>query len=220
MCSACRVQQWSIVVPAKRLELAKTRLAPLTAGAGGDASPSHSGLVLALLADTVAAARDSPLVALVLVVTDDPRAAAVVRELGAATVGDEPDGGLNAALAHGADRARSLAGGPVAALSSDLAALRPGELTAALQAAATLPRAFVADAAGTGTTLLAATAGALAPRFGPGSAAAHAAGGAVALDGDWPGLRQDVDTPADLRAAAALGLGARSAAVAARLIPG
>jgi 2-phospho-L-lactate/phosphoenolpyruvate guanylyltransferase len=214
------VQRWSVVVPAKRLELAKTRLTPLTAGSGGGLPASHPELVLALLADTVAAARNSPLVALVLVVTDDPRAAAVGRELGAATVGDEPDGGLNAALAHGADRARALTGGPVAALSSDLPALRPGELTAALQAAAAVPRAFVADAAGSGTTLLAVTHGALAPRFGPASAVAHATGGAVPLDGDWPGLRQDVDTPADLQAAARIGLGARTAAVAARLIPG
>jgi 2-phospho-L-lactate guanylyltransferase len=202
------MQQWSVVVPAKRLVAAKTRLTPLTAALGGDLPAGHQELVLALLADTVAAARESPAVGLVLVVTDDPRAAAVVTGLGARTVGDEPDSGLNAALAHGA---RSLSGGPVAALSSDLPALRPAELTAALQAAAAVPRAFVADAEGSGTTLLAARDGDLDPRFGPGSAAAHAAGGAVPLDGDWPGLRQDVDTPADLHAACWLGVGERTA---------
>jgi 2-phospho-L-lactate guanylyltransferase len=202
------MQQWSVVVPAKRLVAAKTRLTPLTAALGGDLPAGHQELVLALLADTVAAARESPAVGLVLVVTDDPRAAAVVTGLGARTVGDEPDSGLNAALAHGA---RSLSGGPVAALSSDLPALRPAELTAALQAAAAVPRAFVADVEGSGTTLLAARDGDLDPRFGPGSAAAHAAGGAVPLDGDWPGLRQDVDTPADLHAACWLGVGERTA---------
>ncbi|MGH3739210.1 MAG: 2-phospho-L-lactate guanylyltransferase, partial [Micromonosporaceae bacterium] len=44
-----------------------------------------------------------------------------------------------------------------------------------------------------------------------GSARAHAAGGAVELHGDWPSLRRDVDTAADLSAAAALGLGVRTA---------
>jgi len=203
------VLQWSLVVPAKRLTAAKTRLTPLTAALGRELPTGHEDLVLALLADTVLAARDSSAVGLVVVVTDDPQAAALVTGLGARTVADEPDSGLNAALAHGAG---TLGGGPVAALSSDLPALRPGELTAALQAAAAVPRAFVADAEGSGTTLLAARDGDLAPRFGRGSAAAHAAGGAVRLAGDWPGLRQDVDTPADLAAACRLGVGERTAA--------
>jgi 2-phospho-L-lactate/phosphoenolpyruvate guanylyltransferase len=197
------VQQWSVVVPAKRLATAKTRLTPLT-----DTLPGgHDELVLALLADTVAAAVASPAVQLVLVVTDEPRAVDLVTALGARTVGDEPDSGLNAALAHGARRARTATGGPVAALSSDLPAVRPAELTAALAAASGHRRSLVVDAAGTGTTVLAVTDGDLDPRFGPGSAAAHAATGAVPLDGDWPGLRQDVDTPADLQAATRIGVG-------------
>ena len=204
------VQQWSVVVPAKRLCAAKTRLTPLTTALGAELPAGHGDLVLALLADTVAAALRSPAVRTVLVVTDEPQAAAVVTALGAQPVGDEPDAGLNAALAHGARQARLLSGDPVAALSSDLPALRPAELTAALAAAAAVPRAFVADAAGTGTTLLAAGDGELDPRFGPGSAAAHAAAGAVPLQGDWPGLRQDVDTPADLLAACRLGVGSRT----------
>jgi 2-phospho-L-lactate guanylyltransferase len=202
------VQQWSVIVPAKRLVAAKTRLTPLTAALGRDLPDGHQELVLALLADTVTAARESPAVGLVLVVTDDPRAAAMATGLGARTVGDGPDSGLNAALTHGA---RAVGGGPVATLSSDLPALRPAELTAALQAAAAVPRAFVADAEGSGTTMLAAREGDLAPRFGPGSAAAHAAGGAVWLAGNWPGLRQDVDTPADLHVARRLGVGERTA---------
>jgi 2-phospho-L-lactate guanylyltransferase len=129
-------------------------------------------------------------------------------------VPDEPDRGLNPALAHGA----LAAGAPaVAALSSDLPALRPEELAAALAAAAAVPRGFVADAAGTGTTLLTASGVPLDPRFGRDSAAAHAASGARALDGDWPGLRRDVDTPADLRGAAGLGLGTATAALLPRL---
>ncbi|MBM7805525.1 2-phospho-L-lactate guanylyltransferase [Geodermatophilus bullaregiensis] len=203
--------RWSLVVPAKRLGAAKTRLRPLT---GGPADGGlHAELVLALLADTVAAARACPAVADVVVVTDDERAAATVRALGARTVPDVPDRGLNPALVHGA---RTAATGAVAALSSDLPALRPAELAAALAAAAAVPRCFVADAAGTGTTLLAAAGVPLDPRFGRGSAAAHAATGAAALAGDWPGLRRDVDTPADLTAAVVLGVGPATAA----LLPG
>ncbi len=202
--------QWSLVVPAKRLGAAKTRLTPLTGGGPG----LHAELVLALLADTVAAALACPAAADVVVVTDDPRAAATVRALGARTVPDEPDGGLNPALAHGA---RATGAAAVAALSSDLPALRPAELAAALAAAAAVPRGFVADAAATGTTLLTAAGVPLDPRFGRGSAAAHTASGALALTGDWPGLRRDVDTPADLREAAGLGLGPATAAVLPRL---
>jgi 2-phospho-L-lactate/phosphoenolpyruvate guanylyltransferase len=200
------VQRWSVVVPAKRLGTAKTRLTAVTAHLPAE----HGELVLALLGDTVAAAVQSPAVRRVLVVTDEPRAAALVLGLGAEVVGDEPDSGLNAALTHGAEHARRQGTGPVAALSSDLPALRPAELTDALAAAAAVPRAFVADTAGTGTTLLAVRDGALAPRFGPDSAAAHTATGAVPLDGNWPGLRQDVDTPGDLQAACRLGAGPRT----------
>ncbi|WP_409329763.1 2-phospho-L-lactate guanylyltransferase [Trujillonella humicola] len=208
--------EWSVVVPAKRLTVAKTRLAPLTAGAGD----LHRDLVLALLADTVGAAlaaADGPAdvaVVDVVVVTDDPSAAALVTALGARTVPDEPDRGLNPALAHGARAARTSA---VAALSSDLPALRPGELTAALRAAGSAARGLVADAAGTGTTLLTTVAGDLGPQFGPGSAAAHAAGGAVPLAGDWPGLRRDVDTPEDLAEAVRLGAGRHTTALLPRL---
>jgi len=199
-----------VVVPAKRLAVAKTRLRPLTAGTGDE----HAVWVLALLADTVAAAVAAPGVVRVVVVTADPDAAAVVRELGADTVPDVPDRGLNPALAHGALAAGT---GAVAALSSDLPALRAEELTAALAAAAAAgPRSFVADAGGTGTTLLTAVGVPLDPQFGRGSAAAHRAGGAVELTGAWPGLRRDVDTAEDLRAADALGLGPRTARLVGR----
>src|SRR4051794_16962870 len=122
------MQSWSVVVPAKRLALAKTRLRPVTDAA----ATGHDELVLALLADTVTAALACTAVAEVVVVTDDPAARAVVEALGARTVPDEPDRGLNPALEHGA---RSAGGSAVAALSSDLPALRPAELAAALQAA-------------------------------------------------------------------------------------
>lgn len=146
------MQSWAVVIPAKRLALAKTRMRPVTDGLG---PAGHDALVLALLADTVAAAIDCAAVDRVLVVTDDPAASGVVRELGALVVPDEPDRGLNPALEHGFTAAGGTA---VAALSSDLPALRPHELEAALRAAAGTPRCFVADGHGTGTTLLTALA--------------------------------------------------------------
>jgi len=204
--------RWSVVVPVKRLPAAKTRLYDRRRGAA-----EHAALALALAEDTVAAAAGCPPVARVIVVTDDLDAAAAVRRLGALVVGDEPDAGLNPALAHGAARARELAGTDgVAALSCDLPALRPAELAGALGAAGAHPRAFVADAAGIGSTLLTALPGIpLDPRYGAGSRHAHLASGAAELAGDWPSLRRDVDTADDLAAAAALGLGPATRAWAA-----
>jgi 2-phospho-L-lactate guanylyltransferase len=111
----------------------------------------------------------------------------------------------------------------VAALNADLPALRPAELARVLDAAAQFPRAFLPDAAEIGTTLLAAGPGReLRPAFGVDSRARHRASGAVELGlAGVDSVRQDVDTGADLRTALALGVGPRTAAMAARLlIPG
>ncbi|GAA3243330.1 2-phospho-L-lactate guanylyltransferase [Pseudonocardia petroleophila] len=200
-----------LVVPVKRLTEAKTRLR----GAAGDDPAAHARLTLALAHDTVAAARDARLVDRLLVVSSDPVVAAALAALGIEVVPDGPVPGLNAAYAHGAALLRARRpDGAVGALQADLPALRPAELDAAITAAAGHARAFCADADGTGTTLLLAAPGTdLDPRFGVGSAAGHALSGAVALDGDWPGLRRDVDTPEDLGAAADVGLGAHTRAV-------
>jgi 2-phospho-L-lactate guanylyltransferase len=121
--------------------------------------------------------------------------------------------GLNAALTEAAAHAtRCWPEDGVAALVGDLPALRPDALSAALRDAAGHARAFVPDATGTGTTLLAARPGTpLDPAFGAESATRHARG-AVSLAAE-AGLRQDVDTAADLRAAARLGVGPATAAV-------
>ncbi|GIJ20068.1 2-phospho-L-lactate guanylyltransferase [Micromonospora lutea] len=202
-------QSWTFVVPVKRLAAAKSRLR------GGLPGIPHQDLALALAADTLAAVRACPAVAEVRVVTDDPRVASVARSGGAEVLPDIADAGLNAAFRHGA---AGIAGW-VAGLTADLPALRPTELAAALHTALTGPpgaRRFVADAPGTGTVLLAAPPGVpLDPRFGPGSAAAHAASGARPLAGDWPSLRRDVDTADDLAAAARIGLGPRTTALVA-----
>ncbi|MEW2449773.1 2-phospho-L-lactate guanylyltransferase [Streptomyces parvulus] len=207
--------QWTLVVPVKPLARAKSRLSD-TADDG-----VRPGLALAFAQDTVAAALACPAVADVAVVTDDAGAARELAALGAAVVGDEPRGGLNAALAHGAAAVRAARPGtPVAALNADLPALRPAELARVLATAGQFPRAFLPDAAGIGTTLLTAAPGSeLSPAFGPDSRLRHRASGAVELSlGAVDSVRQDVDTGGDLRAALALGVGPRTAAVAARLL--
>src|SRR5690606_41683877 len=97
------------------------------------------------------------------------------------------------------------------ALRADGPALRANDPAGMLAAAPVHARSVVVDHAGTGTAALLARAGvALEPAFGPGSARRHIAGGAVALDGDWPGLCLDVDTAADLVRAIGLGTGAET----------
>ncbi|MGC9440944.1 2-phospho-L-lactate guanylyltransferase [Streptomyces sp. WG5] len=207
--------QWTLVVPVKPLARAKSRLSD-TADDG-----VRPGLALAFAQDTVAAALACPAVADVAVVTDDARAGGALAALGARVVPDEPRGGLNAALTHGAAAVRAARPeSRVAALNADLPALRPAELALVLAAATQFPRAFLADAAGIGTTLLAAAPGReLSPAFGMDSRARHRMSGAVELRLEAvDSVRQDVDTGADLRTALALGVGPRTAAVAARLL--
>lgn len=205
--------RWTVVVPVKAARLGKTRLA-------GDLAPDERvALVRAMAADTVHAAALARAVVRVVVVTGDEVVAAEALGTPGAVVDvvAEPfPGGLGAAVRAGIDRARGLdAGAGVAVLLGDLPALRSVDLDAALTAAAEHPRAHVADAGGTGTTLLTvAPHVAPRPRFGPGSAAAHATAGHVALDvAAGSSLRQDVDVRADLDAVALLGAGPRTAAV-------
>ncbi|MCU1601444.1 MAG: cofC [Frankiales bacterium] len=182
----------------KRLDIAKSRLA-----AYGD--EHRRRLALAFAADVVTAAA---LVATVLVVTDDPTAAEVLSGLGARVVPDDPDAGLNPALEHGVELLRE--GSPdlaVATVSADLPALLAPDLAAVLGRVPMQGRGFVADLAGTGTTLLAAGPGvALAPAYGDASRSRHLSSGAVELVAP-ESVRRDVDTPDDLEHAVELGVG-------------
>lgn len=196
-------RRWCLVLPVKRLRDAKTRLGPPYAG-------HRAALALAFALDTATAALACPQVAAVQVVTDEPVAARLLADVGADVTADEPDAGLNAALAHGAAlAARTHPGTSVGTLAADLPALRPVELGSALRTAAGHGRSFVRDADGTGTTLLLArTAADLRPMFGAGSAARHAGSGAHEVTvAELPTLRRDVDTAADLLVALELGLG-------------
>jgi 2-phospho-L-lactate guanylyltransferase len=202
---------WTIVLPLKGGPSAKSRL-------GG---PPELAAAIAL--DCLAAVLRAGQVRKVLVVTGDQALATQCRQAGASTVSQaQPGAGLTGAIEDGVSAAPA---GPCAVLLGDLPALHPDDLDQALQAVSAAleggraPMAAVPDAQGSGTVLLAAASPRhLVPRFGPGSARRHLDAGAVLLELDLPRLRQDVDTRADLDAAAALGAGPRTLEVLARAV--
>ena len=196
---------WFVAVPLKGGAGAKSRLAPV----------GRSGLARAMAADTLMA-----VVAVVgrdrtLVVTSDDEVCRLVTSLGVVTIAD-PGRGLDAAGRAGIEAAWARGATAVAILLGDHPALRPAELEAALEAAARHTWAFVPDDDGEGTAMVTTTSGLPPLAFGARSARRHEASGLVRLDLDLPGLRVDVDTVADLAAAQAIGVGARSVAVLGR----
>lgn len=193
---------FAVLVPLKRPERAKTRLAQ-------SGVEDHQRLAVAFAWDTIAAAAASPMVAGVWVVTD----AADLVPKGAHHLADQGSGDLNRALSCAADAVQNQhPSWGIVALCADLPALRTEDLTAALQSCQ--QRCFVADAAGTGTTLLATPPGVpLSPAFGEGSAARHEANGATPLAAALPTLRLDVDTADDLARAVNAGVGQHTATV-------
>jgi 2-phospho-L-lactate/phosphoenolpyruvate guanylyltransferase len=233
---------WTVLLPVKVLARAKSRLAVLAGDRRRDlalalASDTVAAVVacpevarvVVVTSDPVA----GPLLAALgaIIVADEPADLSVSLEslgtAGAAAPGVLSELGvqdaLNAALRHGAAvAARRWPKAGLAALTADLPALGPAELALALRTASAAPgrAAFVPDAAGIGTTLYAVPPGGeFRPLFGGASRARHAASGAAELAfDDTTGLRRDVDTPDDLRAALALGAGPRTTALGAELL--
>jgi 2-phospho-L-lactate guanylyltransferase len=201
------VVSWSAVLPVKRLDRAKTRL--------DVPGLSRADLALAMALDTAAALLSCAEVSRLVAVTDDPRAAAAMSDLGALVVPDVPDRGLNDALRHGAAQIRLLdPGSGIVTMASDLPAAHGEDIAVVLRAAAEVPVAFLADARGSGTTLLTAGPDAVfEPRFGTDSRERHRSAGAQELAHAVPGLRRDVDTLADLRSALRLGCGPQTTAL-------
>lgn len=196
---------WTLVIPVKG-STGKSRLE----------HPDRAALATAIALDTIGAACRAQRVAQVVVVTSDGEfALEAVSDVAAAPrplmrVVPDPGAGLNAAVSAGlaaTDPARARA-----ALLGDLPALHSGDLDAALERATRHDRTYVADAEGTGTTLITARPDVpLEPAFGRGSAARHAEAGFAPLDVPATStLRRDVDTAEQLRAASRLGLGPRT----------
>ena len=196
---------WWAVVPVKDARVGKSRLA------GVLADDARADLVREMAAATVGALLGSSRVAGVVLVTPDVPLARRLAGPDVVVVGDPgpppgdaapgPHAGLDAAVLAGARHALAVApGAPVVVVLGDLPSLTPTDVDAVLADAARWPRAHVADAAGTGTTVLTATwPWSVRPSFGPGSSARHAAAGHVLLDvPPTSGARHDVDVAADL----------------------
>lgn len=202
---------YGVLVPVKPPAFAKSRLSRLGDRVRRDLAAAFAG-------DTVAAALRCPLVGYVLAVTDDHVTAGHLRAVGAEVLPDGVADDLNGSLVQAAvELHRRRPELRIAALCADLPALDPAELGTVLAEAPADRPSFVADAAGEGTTvLLAPDVDLFVPRFGPGSRQAHRSSGAFEIARtDVPTVRQDVDDPADLAAALDLGVGPRTALVAA-----
>ncbi|HET8959292.1 2-phospho-L-lactate guanylyltransferase [Nocardioides sp.] len=200
-------QEHVVLVPVKPPAVGKSRLVGLTV-------ELRRELAVAFALDTVSACLATPGVGAVLAVTDDAAFSQRLAALGCEAVPDGVTGDLNACLRLGAAEAvrRWPHLSPVA-LCADLPALRPDDLATALRDLSVSDPSFVADAAGTGTTMYAAPLDSFDPRFGPGSHAAHLDAGAVAVEGDLVSLRQDVDDLDDLHRVLRLGVGPHTSAL-------
>jgi 2-phospho-L-lactate guanylyltransferase len=207
------LEEWVVVMPVKGTTGSKSRLLGGLADSGLSEA-QRSELALALALDVVDAVRAALPVIRVVVVTS-AEVSERFEALGA-LVRRDPGTGLNAAFTRGIRAAMELnPGHPVAAMMTDLAAVRPRDVTGALELAREHPLGMLTDKDGTGTTLITSLAPReLVPRFGLGSARRHREAGHVELGlarGDR--MRLDIDTADDLAAARTLGLGPRARAV-------
>ena len=196
---------WTVIIPVKPSGLGKSRLEV----PGVD----RMALTRAIALDTIAAAAAADGVGRVVIVTDDGGLVIQAIDIPGLRFVSEGDAvGLNEAVAVGAATAEGM---PRAALLGDLPSLRSADLSEALQSAASVDRGVVPDQERTGSTLVTARAGvAWETAFGDGSFARHVELGCTPLEvADASTLRRDVDTVEQLRAAAGMGLGRRTARV-------
>jgi 2-phospho-L-lactate/phosphoenolpyruvate guanylyltransferase len=187
------------VLPVKSFTAAKARL---SARLGPE---EREALAEAMLGDVLEALAGARGLAAIAVVTAEPRAAAAAERVGALVIPDSEGAGQSPAAALGVAHARRAGYERVLLVPGDTPLLRSDELDSLQRrgADAGLGVAIVPDRHGTGTNaLLLRPPGAIAPSFGPGSCARHAAaarGAAVAHEiARVPGLEHDVDTPEDL----------------------
>lgn len=204
---------YAVLLPVKPPAYGKSRLVGLP-------DPDRRRLAEAFALDTATACLEAAHIGAVLAVTDDARFSSHLTAIGCSAIPDGVVGDLNGTLRQGAAEAHrrwpSLT--PVA-LCGDLPALRASDLDAALGDVVgnVAPMRYVADAAGSGTTLFTAAYDDFTPCFGSGSREQHDLLGATPITGELASLRHDVDDLEDLVAAARLGLGPRTAAVVAHL---
>ncbi len=185
------------VVPVKRFALAKSRLA-----SGVDAV-RRPELVEAMVADVLEAIGRARAIERTIVVSQEPRAAALAAAAGAELVDDFDDASHVAAALAGIEVAAAAGARCVALLPGDCPLLDPRELDRMLTGVPDPYVAVVPDRHGSGTNaLVMAPPDAIEPSFGEGSrarhvAAARAAGIPYGVE-ELPTLGLDLDTPADI----------------------
>lgn len=212
------------VLPIKSFARAKQRL--------GDAigESERKQLAAAMVSDVLAALAAVPEIADVIVVTAEPLAARAAEQAGATVVDDPDEAGQSAAAARGIDTALVRGAERTLLVPGDCPAVESEEVSRLLGRAAVAPSVvIVPDRHGSGTNALLLTPPqAVAPSFGAGSLARHAArayaAGATVKVCELPSLGLDVDTPDDLAALrsaldARPEAAARTRAVLDRLVP-
>jgi 2-phospho-L-lactate guanylyltransferase len=191
-----RHQELWAVVPAKPLDQAKGRLAPVLDNA------SRSDLARRLLRHTLDLLLDSPQIDRVLVVSRDRAALDIARDLGAWPVAEPGGRGLNAAVRLAASIAGGEDCGALLVIASDLPLLSHTDLALIFESAARNSVVVAPDRHGLGTNaMLLRPPGIIDPAFGARSCLRHL--GLARRIGvepavvHSPGLSFDLDVPAD-----------------------
>jgi len=185
------------VLPVKSFSRAKQRLREAVGGS------DREELAAAMVADVLSTLMTVPGLDDVVVVTAEPVAARAAGDAGATVVDDPEEVGQSAAAARGIDAALVRGAERVLLVPGDCPALAADEVGALLARSAGV--VIVPDRHGSGTNALLLTPPtAIAPSFGAGSFARHAAlaraAGARVKVAELPSLGLDVDTPDDLGA--------------------
>jgi 2-phospho-L-lactate guanylyltransferase len=188
------------VVPIKTLQSAKSRLAGMLA------ANERRALVLAMLADVLAALRAAPSLGQVYVASRDPAVLAAAAEAGAAALFDQA-ADLNGALAQAAGHAVTHGAAALLVVPGDLPLLMSVDVERLVAALPAAPGVVLAPARDGGTNALLARPPAVLPfRFGSNSLGLHLEAaqtlGIAARIVHTPGLAWDVDRPEDLAALA------------------
>jgi len=196
---------WAIV-PVKPLRRAKSRLA------GVLTAEERNTLSRRLLAHTLSVLGRVPQIGRVLVVSQDPKALAVARKMGAKSMTEPAPGELNRALRRASRMAVAQGATGVLVVPADLPMLDSNALEDFLARAEPPPVVIVApDRRGRGTnTLFVSPPGLIEYEFGPHSFRKHTqrarAAGARLEVCEVASLGLDVDTPEDLDVLTASGI--------------
>jgi 2-phospho-L-lactate guanylyltransferase len=185
------------ILPIKSFAFAKQRLGASVA------DTLRAELARAMVSDVLDALAAVAELELTIVITREPEAGAIARELGALVVEDRSEAGQSAAVELGVRRALREGFERVLCVPGDCPALDPVEVALLLETSAGAEVAIVPDRHGTGTNgLLLAPPSAIAPSFGPGSCERHrrlaAEQGLACRVERLPSLLLDVDTGEDL----------------------